>query len=71
MELQLLPVEVREGPVLRKRCDPEIDRPVIRGIGMPLLNQLRNHRDLLWNVLHRTRLDMRGRKGMMQQIMRS
>ncbi len=58
-ELELTFVEVGEFSVFRKRSDVEIDRAVLRGIGVAFFDELLDHGDLLRDVLDGTGLDVR------------
>ena len=58
-EFQFAFVEVREFAVFRKRGDVKIDRAIVRSVSVAFLDELGNHIDLLRNVLHRARFNVR------------
>ena len=58
-EIELALVEMGKLPVAGERRDLEVDRAVVRRVGVAFPDQGLDHRDLLRDVLDRARLDVR------------
>ncbi|MEN9991094.1 MAG: hypothetical protein RLZZ224_796 [Verrucomicrobiota bacterium] len=58
-EFQFAFIEVRELAVFGKRADLEIDRAILRAVGVALFHEVGNHGDLLRDVIDSARFNVR------------